>query len=199
MGKGIPLSIAISAVLFVFLFSNSVEALSCMECEPNDCPDVEPVCCFSGFTTLDLCGCCKTCTKKRGERCGRVWMLEGKCGPDDVCMQMLPRNGRTEAEIKMIMENDGNGTCHDKTTYDNVITNHQKDYVIKVKTGGTAANVTPIRDCSEFISSTQNYQPLKNKGGYADMTNAANCNDSNINSSYGLLLVIFISIISVII
>ena len=55
--------------------------------------DLEPVCCFSGFTTLDLCDCCKTCTKKRGERCGRVWMLEGKCGPDDVCLQMLPRNG----------------------------------------------------------------------------------------------------------
>ena len=55
--------------------------------------DLEPVCCFSGFTTLDLCGCCKTCTKKRGDRCGRVWMLEGKCGPDDVCLQMLPRNG----------------------------------------------------------------------------------------------------------
>ena len=99
----------------------------------------------------------------------------------------------------MIMENDGNGTCHDETTYDNIITNHQKDYVVKVKPGGTATNVTSIRDCTEFISPQQNYQPLKNKGGYADMNNAANCNDSNINSSYGLLLVIFISIISMII
>lgn len=99
----------------------------------------------------------------------------------------------------MIMENDGNGTCHDKTTYDNIITNHQKDYVIKVKPGGTATNVTPIRDCTEFILPPQNYQPLKNKGGYADMTNAANCNDSNINSSYGLFLVIFISVISFIV
>ena len=94
----------------------------------------------------------------------------------------------------MIMENDGNGTCHDKTTYDNVITNHQKDYVVKVKLGGTATNVTSIRDCNEFISPQQNYQLLKNKGGYADMTNAANCNDSSINSSYGFFLVIFISI-----
>ena len=99
----------------------------------------------------------------------------------------------------MIMENDGNGTCHDKTTYDNIITNHQKDYVVKVKPGGTATNVTPIRDCTEFTLPPQNYQPLQNKGGYADMTNAANCNDSNINSSYGLFLIIFISIISVII
>ena len=65
--------------------------------------DLEPVCCFSGFTTLDLCDCCKTCTKKRGERCGRVWMLEGKCGPDDVCLQMLPRNGMYDIHKDLIL------------------------------------------------------------------------------------------------
>ena len=65
--------------------------------------DLEPVCCFSGFTTLDLCGCCKTCTKKRGERCGRIWMLEGKCGPDDVCLQMLPRNGMYDSLNDLIL------------------------------------------------------------------------------------------------
>ena len=61
---------------------------------PNFKQDLDPICCFSGFTTLDICGCCKTCTKKRGDTCGRVWMLEGKCGPDDVCLQMLPRKGK---------------------------------------------------------------------------------------------------------
>ena len=60
----------------------------------NFSQDLDPVCCFSGFTTLGICGCCKECTKRRDDRCGRVWMIEGKCGPDDVCLQMLPKQGK---------------------------------------------------------------------------------------------------------
>ena len=79
--------------------------------------DLEPVCCFSGFATLDLCGCCKTCTKKRGERCGRVWMLEGKCGPDDVCLQMLPRNGMYDILIHLIIQaNKNNASLYTKNS-----------------------------------------------------------------------------------
>ena len=70
---------------------------------PNFKQDLDPICCFSGFTTLDICGCCKTCTKKRGDTCGRIWMLEGKCGPDDVCLQMLPRNGMYDSLKDLIL------------------------------------------------------------------------------------------------
>jgi len=85
-------ALAVYLVAFGFLLTmhiHTTNGLSCTECEKADCPEL--VCCFSGFTTLDICGCCKACTKMRGDQCGGIWNHKGLCGPDDVCLQMKPK------------------------------------------------------------------------------------------------------------
>ena len=90
----------------------------------------------------------------------------------------------------MQMKNDGNGTCYERASYQNVISENENNFVMQVKQGGTASKVTPIKDCIEIASRPQNYQQLKNKGGFAAMNSAAGCNDSTMTSSHGILIVI---------
>ena len=87
------------------------------------------------------------------------------------------------------MENDGNGTCYERASFQNVISEHENSFVMQIKQGGTASKVTPINDCIEITSRPQNYQLLKNKGGFAAMNSGAGCNDSTITSSHGVLIV----------
>ena len=84
----------------------------------------------------------------------------------------------------------GNGTCYERASYQNVISEHENNFVMQVKQGGTASKVTPINNCIEISSRPQNYQQLKNKGGFAAMKSGARCNDSTITSSHGVLIVI---------
>ena len=90
------------------------------------------------------------------------------------------------------MENDGNGTCYGRETYHNVISEHENNYVMQIKPGGTATNVTPIRDCDEFDSQAGNYQELRNNGGYSAWTSAAKCNNGNIKAAYSFLIVVLV-------
>ena len=67
------------------------------------------------------------------------------------------------------MFNEGNGTCHDKTTYEAFMTQHQDKYVMQVKEHGSATNTKPIMDCtSVFRENTManKYEEVKNQGGY---------------------------------
>ena len=84
----------------------------------------------------------------------------------------------------------GNGTCYERASYQNVISEHENNFVMQVKQGGTASKVTPINNCIEISSRPQNYQQLKNKGGFAAMKSGARCNDSTMTSSHGVLIVI---------
>ena len=68
------------------------------------------------------------------------------------------------------MFNEGNGTCHDKTTYEAFITQHQDKYVMQVKEHGSATNTKPIMDCTSVLrenTMAKKYEEVKNQGGYA--------------------------------
>ena len=107
-------------------------------------------------------------------------------------------DGKTDAEIKMMMENDGNGTCYGRENYQNVISEYENKYVVQIKPGGSATNVTPIRDCVEFASETGNYQELRNKGGLSAKITAAKCNAGNVTSAYAFLIVILVVVSSIV-
>ena len=107
-------------------------------------------------------------------------------------------DGKTDAEIKMLMENDGNGTCYGKENYQNVISEHENKYVLQIKPGGSATNVTPIKDCVELVSEAGNYQELRNKGGFSAKITAAKCNAGNITSAYAFLVIILVVVSSIV-
>ena len=46
-----------------------------------------PVCCESGQYTLDACGCCLTCAKDDGQKCGGPFRVEGRCAGGLRCLR----------------------------------------------------------------------------------------------------------------
>ncbi|KAG9282147.1 cysteine-rich motor neuron 1 protein-like [Astyanax mexicanus] len=75
----------ISPVLLLLLQLLLVEncwALSCLPCDPSQCPEVECV----GRKVRGTCGCCLMCAKQKGETCGGVYNLEGRCDQGLKCV-----------------------------------------------------------------------------------------------------------------
>ena len=96
------------------------------------------------------------------------------------------------------MINDGNGTCHDKTTYLSFISQHEDKYVLQVKEGGSAPNATQIGDCAyipgDLHSQPTKFQELKNSGGYGVRSAGLKCGASTIIVSYSLMISMFINL-----
>ena len=56
----------------------TTEGLSCLPCSEVTCVPLYQLGCKGGLTT-DPCQCCAACAKLRGERCGGVSNVVGKC------------------------------------------------------------------------------------------------------------------------
>ena len=66
--------LAISAILAM------TEALSCLRCDSPSikCLPLHKLNCKGGVVK-GVCGCCATCAKVKGEKCGGPWGTEGTC------------------------------------------------------------------------------------------------------------------------
>ena len=78
------------------------------------------------------------------------------------------------------MENDGNGTCYDKTSYQDLVTQNQEKYVLKIKEGGSATKANQINDCASYLRQPKKLKQLKNMGGYASRSATSKCDASKI-------------------
>ena len=78
------------------------------------------------------------------------------------------------------MENDGNGTCYDKTSYQAFVIQNQERYVLKVKEGGSATNANQINDCASYLRQPKELKQLKNMGGYASGSATSKCDASKV-------------------
>jgi len=71
-------------LLLLAICTSAVTSLSCI-CGGFPCQT--PVCCQSGTYTLDECGCCLTCAKDEGEKCGGPFQISGTCAKDLRCLR----------------------------------------------------------------------------------------------------------------
>jgi len=70
-------------------------ALSCA-CGSSPCQT--PVCCESGEYTKDECGCCLTCAKAEGQRCGGPFRIAGSCSDNLRCLRQCECKTVSEAD-----------------------------------------------------------------------------------------------------
>merc|ERR1712098_410534 len=80
-------------ICLLFAFVHAAWSLSCA-CGSSPCQT--PVCCESGEYTLDECGCCLTCAKAEGQRCGGPFRIAGTCGQDLRCLRQCECNTVSE-------------------------------------------------------------------------------------------------------
>ena len=71
-------AIAISAMIA------TTQTLSCRLCSEVNCKPVDQDGCKGGLTR-GICGCCDVCAKVKGEKCGGLWNIHGKCDRGLVC------------------------------------------------------------------------------------------------------------------
>merc|ERR550532_670976 len=72
--------------LFIFLAS-CIALGSGLSCNCGSAPCQTPVCCDSGFYTLDECGCCLTCAKDENQECGGPFRIAGQCAAGLRCLR----------------------------------------------------------------------------------------------------------------
>jgi len=58
-----------------------------LSCACGSSPCQTPVCCDSGYYTLDECGCCLTCAKDIDEVCGGPFRIAGNCAAGLRCLR----------------------------------------------------------------------------------------------------------------
>jgi len=58
-----------------------------LSCSCGTSPCQTPVCCESGQYTLDACGCCLTCAKDDGQKCGGPFRTQGTCAGGLRCLR----------------------------------------------------------------------------------------------------------------
>ncbi|CAM1297779.1 Uncharacterised protein g1934 [Pycnogonum litorale] len=56
----------------------NVDSLSCIDCNERKCRTREQLGCIGGYD-IEACGCCETCAKLVGEKCGGPWNIAGTC------------------------------------------------------------------------------------------------------------------------
>lgn len=61
------------------------QSLSCVPCGSFPCQT--PACCESGYYNVDECGCCLTCAKPEGAKCGGPFGISGVCGTGNSCLR----------------------------------------------------------------------------------------------------------------
>ena len=72
------------SILVIALVTSAIlamtEALSCLRCDSPSvtCRPLNELNCKGGLVR-DVCGCCATCAKLKGEKCGGPWGIEGTC------------------------------------------------------------------------------------------------------------------------
>ena len=60
---------------------------SALSCNCGSSPCRTPVCCTSGYYTLDECGCFLTCAKAEDEECGGPFRIAGNCAAGLRCLR----------------------------------------------------------------------------------------------------------------
>ncbi|XP_065661866.1 venom protein 302 [Hydra vulgaris] len=93
------------SILLIILVLEVVMCLRCRPCEPDLCPP-RPLC--NGGYVKGICGCCDTCAKVDGEKCGGLWNMYGKCDVGFVCAQVKRHAKGVCVSIKKISNNKEN-------------------------------------------------------------------------------------------
>ncbi|XP_066269908.1 insulin-like growth factor-binding protein 7 [Branchiostoma lanceolatum] len=96
-------------IICIFLLGmvNGLAALSCAVCGEYECPTPPP--CPANLVK-DVCGCCDVCAKVKGESCGGLWNLEGRCADGLTCV--LPKPKEPEPGYPIIISHpDQAGVC----------------------------------------------------------------------------------------
>lgn len=171
MMKNNRVSTTIGGLLCFYIATVQIDLVSSFSCsgtcDKGNCEDgFQPICCFSGKTNKDGCNCCDQCVKKTGEKCGGLWMTDGKCGPEEACVLFEKRNAlKSEQNQKDWMQNnEGNGTCYTKSAFAALPSKYKpKDWVILEKTGGSeTGNTGTIQNCDNILRSVQSNFPIEN-------------------------------------
>jgi len=74
-------------IKLLLLAAASVGVSYGLSCFCGSSPCQTPVCCESGQYTLDSCGCCLTCAKDDGQKCGGPFRTEGRCAGGLRCLR----------------------------------------------------------------------------------------------------------------
>merc|ERR1712106_624422 len=82
-------------ILILAFCASTAFALSCA-CGSSPCQT--PVCCESGEYTKDECGCCLTCAKAEGQRCGGPFRIAGTCSDNLRCLRQCECKTVSEAD-----------------------------------------------------------------------------------------------------
>jgi len=82
-------------LIFLCVCFTTAYSLSCAPCGTEPCQN--PACCESGLYTIDACGCCLTCAKFEGERCGGPFGVSGTCSRGLRCLR--------QCECKTVQKN----------------------------------------------------------------------------------------------
>merc|ERR1719239_93367 len=136
--KGNMLTFSFVSLLLLVVWIPSGSTLDCLGC-PRKCLD-EPKCCDSGYTTHDVCGCCKVCAQPVYGKCGGSWGFDGACATGLQCVRVCGEKGCFGET----------GTC--------VKTKWIRDYQFVLKTVKVdyqideAIQMTPIRRCKRMLN-----------------------------------------------
>jgi len=75
----------LSTVGLLIFFLAASDALSCHECDRDNCEKPWDLRCKGGLVK-DVCGCCDVCGKVEGEECGGLFYLKGDCDEGLTCV-----------------------------------------------------------------------------------------------------------------
>merc|ERR1711976_125381 len=74
-------------IRLLLIIASCVALGSALSCNCGAAPCQTPVCCDSGFYTLDECGCCLTCAKAEDQECGGPFRIAGQCAAGLRCLR----------------------------------------------------------------------------------------------------------------
>merc|ERR1711981_1069583 len=77
----------VNMIRLLVLVAGCVALAQSLSCACGSSPCQTPVCCDSGFYTLDECGCCLTCAKAEDEVCGGPFRIAGNCAAGLRCLR----------------------------------------------------------------------------------------------------------------
>jgi len=87
MGKSLPGYQGVNMIRLLLLVAACLAVAESLSCSCGSSPCQTPVCCDSGYYTLDECGCCLTCAKAEDEVCGGPFRIAGNCAAGLRCLR----------------------------------------------------------------------------------------------------------------